>query len=313
MNTEIYDKQKLVEYLLGSLSEDETERIDEASFIDESFADAISAAENDLIDDYVRGKLNGAKLEQFETHYLASPRRREKVKFAAAFQDLAELQTKPEKSEGFFAAFVNFLNANRLTLGFAGLILILIFGGWFFSVRQSAPEIVVKKSPEPLPINSKTNTEKNIEAAVAENPNSDMPQDREPININTNTANSNNLARKPTITPSPQTKITLASFVLAPPVRGNEITNLPIKKETTDIAVRLELEANDFSVYQVSLIDEAGRNLRQFGNLRSRGNSLNLRFSAKTLKSGIYSFAVSSVKDGTAEIISNYTFRVVIK
>lgn len=315
MNTEIYDKQKLVEYLLGSLSEDETERIDEASFTDESFADAISAAENDLIDAYVRGELNGAKLEQFETHYLASPRRREKVKFAAAFQNLAEPEIKPEKSESFFAVFVNFLNANRLSFGFASIILVLILGGiWFFAFRRNQPEneVVIQKTPTP------ENKQNSSEAAVptdTEVPsaiNTENNKTPEKVNKNVNTEINRNpqIEKTPTATPP---KIMLASFVLAPPLRGNQPVNFSISKQTTDVAVRLELEPNDYESYRVILTDEAGGNLRQFGNFRARGSSLNVRFPAKLLKSGVYSFVVSGTKDGATEILFTYTFRAVIK
>jgi hypothetical protein len=57
---------------------------------DAEFADALAAAENDLIDAYVQGELTGVVLQQFKSHYLASSRRRAKVEFAQAIQHLAE-------------------------------------------------------------------------------------------------------------------------------------------------------------------------------------------------------------------------------
>ena len=92
MKEQAYDHQKLTEYLLGSLPEAEAERFDELSFTDDDFAAALKSTENELADRYVRGGLNGATLERFQAHYLASPLRRRKVEFAKA------LQTHTEKS-----------------------------------------------------------------------------------------------------------------------------------------------------------------------------------------------------------------------
>jgi hypothetical protein len=79
----------MIRYLLGSLSEEERERLDELSFIDDEFAVRLSSVENDLVDAYARGELSGERLERFDTYYLASPMRREKVKTARAFHALA--------------------------------------------------------------------------------------------------------------------------------------------------------------------------------------------------------------------------------
>src|SRR5215468_4277162 len=86
MEKQIYNEELIVQYLLGSLSEEETESFDELCFVDDEFAERLSAVENDLVDTYVRGELSGPKLERFDSHYLESPRRRGKVKIARAFQ-----------------------------------------------------------------------------------------------------------------------------------------------------------------------------------------------------------------------------------
>src|SRR5262245_1676843 len=86
MEKRIYNEELIVQYLLGSLSEEETESFDELCFVDDEFAERLSAVENDLVDTYVRGELSSRNLERSDSHYLASPRRREKVIIARAFQ-----------------------------------------------------------------------------------------------------------------------------------------------------------------------------------------------------------------------------------
>ena len=81
-----HDDGQLVNYLLGQLSPEETERIDELSITDDEVARRLRAAEDDLVDAYVSGALEGETLQLFERFYLSSPRRREKVKFARSLR-----------------------------------------------------------------------------------------------------------------------------------------------------------------------------------------------------------------------------------
>ncbi|MBO0799997.1 MAG: hypothetical protein J2P31_14345, partial [Blastocatellia bacterium] len=96
MNKEKYNDQLIIQYLLGSLSEDEVEKIEELSFIDGDFAVRVNAVENDLVDAYVNGGLSGDTLERFATSYLASPRRRTKVKTAETLRAYARKEARQE-------------------------------------------------------------------------------------------------------------------------------------------------------------------------------------------------------------------------
>jgi hypothetical protein len=77
--------QQLIRYLLGMLPEEEVERIEEASIVDDDVAARLSVVEDDLVDAYVSGTLDPAMRARFEEFYMASPRRREKVHFAQRF------------------------------------------------------------------------------------------------------------------------------------------------------------------------------------------------------------------------------------
>ena len=76
---------ELVRYLLGALPDDEALQVDEWSVVDDEFAARLQRVEDDLVDTYVRGGLDGESLARFESFYLASPRRRERVEFAKRF------------------------------------------------------------------------------------------------------------------------------------------------------------------------------------------------------------------------------------
>jgi hypothetical protein len=115
-------------------------------------------------------------------------------------------------------------------------------------------------------------------------------------------------------------KTNIVSFILLPPMRNsNSLPNVSIPARTDYVAVRLQLESDDYTTYRTSLTDQSGnKRLWQSGTLKtkSRGENkvLNVRFPAKLLKSQVYSLAVSGVaSDGKVEIISDYPFRAVIK
>src|SRR3954468_22686301 len=80
-----YDDEQLVQYLLGLLPSEDAERLDEASIADDDVAARLRVAEDDLVDAYVRGTLIGDTRTRFESHYLSSPRRRERVASARQF------------------------------------------------------------------------------------------------------------------------------------------------------------------------------------------------------------------------------------
>jgi heme exporter protein D len=72
----------LIRYLLGDLPEEELERLAEEYFVHDDAWQALSAVENDLIDDYVRGRLSQAVRQKFERHFMRFPERQERVEFA---------------------------------------------------------------------------------------------------------------------------------------------------------------------------------------------------------------------------------------
>ncbi len=80
----------LVRYLLGALPADETDRLDEQTFVDDELAERLRVAEDDLVDSYAAGRLTGERLQRFESFYLASPRRRSKAAFAKGLQGAIE-------------------------------------------------------------------------------------------------------------------------------------------------------------------------------------------------------------------------------
>ncbi|HEX6737229.1 MAG TPA: hypothetical protein VF310_03045 [Vicinamibacteria bacterium] len=79
-----------MEYLLGRLPDEEQDRFEEESLMNDEGFEELVAAEDDLIDAYVAGRLTADDAQRFEARFLAAPARRERVAFARALRQLAD-------------------------------------------------------------------------------------------------------------------------------------------------------------------------------------------------------------------------------
>src|ERR1051325_8237960 len=133
MSVDINNEKLIARYLLGELPEEQQVEIEDRAFSDQDYLASITAVENDLIDEYVRGELSAADRQRFETRFLASAERRKRVEFAEALRTV--FSEAPEKNviqaatgwswrESLYA-FLNGLNpAARLALVAAAIVIV---------------------------------------------------------------------------------------------------------------------------------------------------------------------------------------------
>lgn len=74
------------DYLLGQLSEQERQQVEERLLTDDAFFEEISIAENELIDRYLNGSLAPQEVERFREHFLVTPEQRRNLQFAKVFR-----------------------------------------------------------------------------------------------------------------------------------------------------------------------------------------------------------------------------------
>jgi hypothetical protein len=82
-------------YLLGTLSEERQREVEERTFLDDVFFDAVEFAEDCLIDEYLSGDMQGEDQQRFARHYLNSPSRRKHLQLAASLRGLFGAQEPP--------------------------------------------------------------------------------------------------------------------------------------------------------------------------------------------------------------------------
>jgi hypothetical protein len=89
------DHALMKRYLLGTASPEERTALESEYLSDADAFEELTAAENDLIDSYTRGKLSELDKQKFEERYLTSPERQARVDFSLA---LGEVSSQPHQT-----------------------------------------------------------------------------------------------------------------------------------------------------------------------------------------------------------------------
>jgi hypothetical protein len=283
-----HDDDELVRYVLGLVPDEARERLDEASIADDEVAARLYTAETNLIDSYVRGQLSGATLERFESHYLSSPRCREKVRLAADF--LGAVDRSVTRAEALTAttrtrwtAFARIAAAAALAIG--------VGAAFLFQPERPRSQLAEVRSES---------------EAVERRP-----------------SETTSVSASPSASASPDGKhadppARIVAVVLPPPTRSvARIPTLAVPAGVDRVRFELQLEANDFPSYRVGLQDPAtSRILWRSDWMAPRGSadriSLPVIVPANLLAAQHYSLELSG-RDagGRAEVIGIYTVRVV--
>jgi hypothetical protein len=317
-----YNEQIITRYLLGTLSEVETERLDELSITDDEFAGTLNIAEKELVDAYVQGELSEADLARFKSHYLASPLRRDRVDFAKAFQVFGERSAGPSvvplerrassatKAGWFSGLFTSSRPVMQWGMALVALIFVVAGALLLFQNIRLRQQINQTQARHNELQQREQDLQKQIEnqrtaTAVAEQELARVREERERLEKQLR-------SRK-----SELPEQAIASIILTPQLRGTgqmKLVTLPPGSER--VAMELQLEPNDYSTYSVALIDQSGGQvLWRSGRTKAAGTSgrksLSVGFRAALLRAGTYRMQVSGVSSaGASEVVGEYPFRV---
>src|ERR1022692_883686 len=124
----------MMRYLLGDVSDEERVQLEERYFVDDGVFEQLSALEDELIDDYIRGELAESQRKQFELHFLTSVERRQKLAFAESFaQYLSKMPAvaSPAKQASWRQRTTNWLGLRGTSArwAFAATFAAILLGG----------------------------------------------------------------------------------------------------------------------------------------------------------------------------------------
>lgn len=140
---ELLNSEKTIrEYLLGRVSDETTlEGLEDLLFTNEEFCSQVALAEDEIINDYVCGRLDHADAESFRATLPADAERRFELELAQALRERAlarNLKTAEDKPS-FFASLKSFFRQPMYAGAFA-VLLIAVMGLAIYLTRRGNPD-----------------------------------------------------------------------------------------------------------------------------------------------------------------------------
>jgi len=231
------DDEHLARYLLGALPDDETERLDELSIADTSFADRLDAVEYDLVDSYVRGELSGDMLAHFKSRGRSSPAMRDKVKVAESLAVYQRRSSGPGR--GAFGTESWF----RWALGTAAALALVATGYLTLETRKLRTEVTESRAASASSAERERELRRQLDErrAAADEAEKALARARDAL------AQLEARVTAPVGTP-------VVAFLLTPARRGvGDETTIAIPRGAAAITLRMEPEADEFVRYRASL------------------------------------------------------------
>ncbi|HWC77002.1 MAG TPA: hypothetical protein VG778_06040 [Blastocatellia bacterium] len=327
------NEEVILRYLLGELPEPEAIEVEDRAFSEPAVMQQVLAVESDLIDEYVRGGLSSRQRSQFETRFLASHERRQKVEFATALARVVPatgVATESRRSVAASSSWTDLLRlirgarpAFRFAMGVAGLALIIGLG-WLITqtIRQRA-EIGRLQAEQKQRNEQQNSIEQQLseERQRRENLASELQREREQRERSEELAHQlederNRLAeaQKEGVAPSAGT---ILSLILLPGLsRGaGDLPKVDIGKPARLVRLQLGLErGDDYKSFGVEIRTARGQEVWNQRNLRARqsrgSRQLNVVVPANLLQDGEYEVALKGTNDQQTEDVRYYYFDV---
>src|SRR5437764_14981265 len=125
-------EKRMVQYLLGQLSEQEQAELEARYLADDACFDELLATEDGLRDAYARGELSGRDREAFEQRLLATPQQRQKQDFARTLQQYL-VDRHDNWVRKWISRFRQLASRRRIILipALSATFLLLVSAGWW--------------------------------------------------------------------------------------------------------------------------------------------------------------------------------------
>lgn len=311
-------------YLLEDLSEEEREQIEQLLMSKDEFYQELLYAEDDLIDDYVFGRLPEEDQPKFKDRFLKVPQLRQSVNLTAALRQHA-LETKPPvvaaipapSRPTFFDAVRGFFARPAVGLAFCGLLLgVLGLNAWLLTqnsqLKNRVGELEARQSATPGP-----DPQQELRAALQsrEQFKSELEQTKQLL---AEESRRRLLAEEQLKGPTHSPREVVATGILPITLLSGGVrdsgstTRVLLQPDTRTVQFKLDLAARDYPRYSAVLQTDDGERKLSRNNLKLTSDKFVLfEVPAKILASGDYSIVLSGVKSsGARDDLDRYYFRV---
>ncbi|HSE31095.1 MAG TPA: hypothetical protein VLA93_05930 [Pyrinomonadaceae bacterium] len=325
MSRQSDQKELAAQYLLGTLSEEETAQMEERYFSDNAEFEEVEIAEEELIDRYVRGELSDADNARFESTLALSPRLTERVRFARVWKDRLTASPSPPVNDSviqprelekirisWWSKLFGISGEQRSPrLAFALSLLLLLLGGvalltGWLRLREESRRLTSQQAALEQRQRELDKQAADLRAQSEEIANKVPPQ---PSPIETPSV------AKPDEEPKSGTSILALSLSPGGTRSLGGGSTIRMQPATTDVVFTLEVQDPDYSTYRAIILTPNNTSVFASTQLRLKrspsGPTVTLRVPAKNLQAGDYSIRLDGrTASGTTETVGDYQFRV---
>ncbi len=324
-------KQYMVRYLLGQMSEEERADFEKQYLANEELFEELVAAEAETVRSYLQGSGSEAEREKFDRHYLTAPSRRRHVEFEKSLAEYvsqhapaqaarADQEIKGDKSHASASmasalpnvgsrpglqSAVGSVKSGLYLWRFAAVVavlLLLLGGSWLVLVNRRLNHEIQQLHLEQ---SQREQEEQQLHQQVADL-DAQLQQQRKVTND-----------QQQIIAQLQSPDLAGTPFTFSPGLvrRVDQQTAIVIPRGLSLIPLQLRLERDEYLRYAVSLETPEGDRVWQQQNLASLKSKhqhvIALKVPAKLLQSRTYILIVTgTAADGTTEEVAAYTFRV---
>ena len=311
--------ETMTRYLLGQLSEKESEQIERHYLADGDFLDELLAVEDDLLDQYIRGELQGWQREKFEERLLATPRQRERVRDAqilTARIGAGGTTTSPDANRQTGSSSFPFFNRRNLALAlplaFAALVL-LAGTGWLLTRTARLQEQVERMRAEQ---SSAERREQELRKQLAGEQQEKADLLRQ---LQEGSGVSGPDGQKNATLPEKRNVASMATFTLVPGLlRGGEASSFSLPPGAEIVQLDIQIAGAQYKSYRVEVQSADGEMIYQQSGLPARstqsGSSIRIRIPSRLLRGRDYVVKISGLAaHGTFKDAGLYSFRILQK
>ena len=325
MNQTGKDEMLLRRYLLGEVSEEEREQVEERLMTDRQYFNHFLKTEEALIDEYVKGELNQDEKAPFENHFLSAPERQDKLAFSKSLNRYiaetnsrqsadasgADKQVPVSATTGVWLwqrqgrAVMAAMVLTILVL-MTGIILLLVENARTKKqlLEQTNSHQAEEELRQLLDEQRKRNEELLRQLEQAKNETAQIAQELDRLRQANGHAQERPTSR-------------LASLILAPGlVRDHgQTSQVMLSNDIQSLRLELKFDEEDYASYRVEVKTVEGKSLWRSGNLRARQGAeekvIVAIVPASQLPEGDYLIALSAASPGRSyKEVSTYHFTV---
>lgn len=292
--------EEIHRYLLGRMTEAERADLETRYFEDDEVFARIQERENDLIDDYRRGRLSAEDRAQFERLFLQHPERRAHMKFVEALADSVNpAAPAPPAWRARLRALLPQFDSPLAFAAAAAMVLLAIGSVWLLletrRLRAALDEARTAREAD-----QRRADEAQRQLAGVQERNDALTAQMEQLR-----------AQLPTPAQRPAGIVSLLLTAAGIRSGGDRAPEVALGAEARQVALRIRIRPGPYARYQASIQEVGGREIWTQNNLLARGSIVELSVPAARLAAGDYLVLLSGVTAaGETEEIAQPFFRV---